>query len=67
MTNTVSVTEQSPARALRDAAAAAGHLSSPAAHTKVRDTSRLTAMTQLQAACPGLSHSTLVAIVDAVA
>jgi hypothetical protein len=67
VTSTVSATEQSLARALRDAAAAAGHVASASSPVpSISSGARLKAMAKLQSACPDLSHSTLVAIVDAV-
>ena len=68
VTTTVSATERSLARALRDAAAAAGHVEVASCSVpKITSSARLKAMAELQVACPDLSHSTLVAIIDAVA
>lgn len=65
---TVSSTEQSLARSLRDAAARAGYDGpAPWTSTRVDSAGRLRAMAQLQARRSDLSHSTVVAIVDAAA
>jgi hypothetical protein len=64
----VSGTEESLARALGDAAAAAvGRSGTPPEPSKVGSGERLKAMAVLQEARPELSHSTLLAIVDAAA
>jgi hypothetical protein len=65
-TSEVSSTEDSLARGLRDAAAAArGTASAPAEPTKVTDGARVKAMEILQQSRPNLTHSALVAVVDA--
>ena len=64
----VSGTEATLARALRDAAAAAGQRhGSPSAAGTVGEPARLQAMAELQAARPDLSHGSLIAVVDAAA
>ena len=64
----VSGTESSLARALRDAAdAASGGAEVPPGRSKIGGGHRLKAMAVLQDARPELSHSRLVAIIDAAA
>ena len=64
----VSGTEQSLARALRDAAVvASGRQIQDAAPSRVGTAGRLKAMAQLQRARPDFSHSKLVSVIDAAA
>jgi hypothetical protein len=67
-TSEVSSTEESLARGLRDAAAVArGTRVEPAPPTRIGSAARLKAMAVLQQARPDLSHSKLMAVVDAAA
>jgi len=67
-TSEVSSTEDSLARGLRDAAAVArGTQAEPVAPTRIGSAQRLKAMAVLQQARPELSHSKLMAVVDAAA
>jgi hypothetical protein len=64
----VSGTEQSLARALRDAAVvASGRQAQDAGPSKVSTAGRLKAMAQLQKFRPDFSHSKLVSVIDAAA
>ena len=64
----VSSTEDSLARALRDAAAAAGQrIRGQGGPARVATVARLRAMTELQAARADLDHSSVAAVVDAAA
>jgi hypothetical protein len=67
-TSEVSSTEGSLARGLRDAAAVArGPRSEPVPPTRIGSAQRLKAMAVLQQARPDLSHTKLMAVVDAAA